>query len=49
LSGLENPIKAKVEKCSLTKGMLDKLQDLHSKGTLVMISKQEDDGKQWKI
>ena len=45
LSGILDPIKAKVEKCSLTKGMWDKLQDLHSKGALPMISNQEGDGK----
>ena len=43
LSGLPDAIKAKVEKCSLAKGMWDKLQDLHSKGALTMTSSQEDD------
>ena len=45
LSGLPDAIKAKVEKCSSTKGMWDKLQGLHSKGSLTMTSSQEDDGK----
>jgi len=34
------------EKCSSTKGIWDKLHDLHSKGALTMISSQENDGKQ---
>ena len=39
LSGIPDPIKAKVEKCSLATGMWDKLQDLHSKGAFTMTSK----------
>jgi len=46
LSGLPNPIKTKLEKCSSAKDMWDKLQDLHSKGALTMTSNKEDDGKQ---
>ena len=46
LSGLLDPIKGKVVKCSSAKDMWDRLQDLHSKGTLTMTSNQEDDGKQ---
>jgi len=45
LSGIPDPIKAKVRKCSSTSDMWDKLQDIHSKGTLTMTSINEDDGK----
>lgn len=46
LNGLPNAIKTKVDKCSSTKGMWDKLQDLHSKGEFTMFASQEDDRKQ---
>lgn len=46
LSGLPDPIKVKVEKCSSAKGMWDNLKDLHSKGASTMTSIHEDDEKQ---
>ena len=45
LCGFPYPIKAKVDKCSSTKFMWDKLQDLHSKGVLIMTCNQEDNEK----
>jgi len=35
LNGLPNSIKVNLEKCSSTKGLWDKLHDLHSKGALI--------------
>ena len=46
LSGLPDPINTKVKKCSSTKYMWDKLQDIHSKGALTMTSSKEYDGRQ---
>ena len=46
LNGLPDSMKANLEKCSSTKGIWDKLHDLHSKGALTMTSSQEDDGNQ---
>lgn len=46
LNGLPDSMKANFEKCLSTKGIWDKLHDLHSKGALTMISSQENNGKQ---
>ena len=46
LNGLPNSIKNNLGKCSSTKGIWDKLHDLHSKGALTMTISQEDDGNQ---
>ena len=44
LNGLPDSMKANFEKCSSTKGIWDKIHDLHSKGASKMISSQENDG-----
>ena len=44
LNGLPDPIKNNLGKCSSTKGIWDKLHDLHSKGALTMNINQEDNG-----
>ena len=46
LNGLPNSIKNNLGKCSSTKGIWDKLHDLHSKGALTMTISEEDDGNQ---
>ena len=46
LNGLPDSIKNNLGNCSSTKGIWDKLHDLHSKGALTMTTSQEDDGKQ---
>ena len=46
LNGLPDSIKNNLGKCSSTKGIWDKLHDLHSKGALTMTISQEDDGNQ---
>lgn len=46
MNGLPNSMKVNFEKCSSAKGISDEIHDLHSKGTLTMISSQENDGKQ---
>ena len=44
LNGLPNYVKNNLGKDSSTKGIWDKLHDLHSKGALTMTIIQEDDG-----
>jgi len=44
LNALPDSIKSNLGKCSSTKGIWDKLHDLHSKGALTMTISQEDDG-----
>jgi len=46
LNGLPDSIKNNLGKCSSTKGIWDKLHNLHSKGALTMTTSQEDDGNQ---
>ena len=46
LNGLPDSIKNNLGKCSSTKGIWDKLHDLHSKGAFPMTISQEDDGNQ---
>lgn len=48
LSSLLDPIKVKMKKYSSTEGLWENLQDLHSKGLLLMTSNIEDGGKERK-
>ena len=46
LNGLLDSIKNNLGKCSSTKGIWERIHDLHSKGALTMTTSQEDDGNQ---